>query len=61
VEERFYVCANFFLFCLFLGLFCVIDVFALEGQNSADAWQEAQRIGQKFHDAINDQVEQIWR
>ena len=51
----------FFCFVFFLGLFCVIDVLALEGQNSADAWQELQRIGQKFSDAINDQVGQIWR
>ena len=38
----------FFCFVFFLGLFCVIDVLALEGQNSADAWQQLQRIGQKF-------------
>jgi len=50
-----------FCFVFFLGLFCVIDVFAFEGENSADAWQQIQRIGQKFSDTINDQINQIWR
>ena len=51
----------FFCFVFFLGLFCVIDVLALEGQNSADMWQQLQHIGGKFSGAINDQVGQIWR
>ena len=51
----------FFCFVFFLGLFWVIDVLAFEGQNSADAWEQVQRLGQKFSSAINDQVEQIWR
>ena len=51
----------FFCFVVFLGLFCVIDVLALEGQNSAEAWEQLQRMGQKFSSAINDQVGQIWR
>ena len=51
----------FFCFVFFLGLFWVIDVLAFEGQNSADAWQQVQRIAQKFSSAINDQVGQIWR
>ena len=51
----------FFCFVFFLGLFWVIDVLALESQNSADAWEQLRRIGQKFSGAINDQVGQIWR
>ena len=51
----------FFFFVFFLGLFCIIDVLALEGQNSAEAWEQLQLIGQKFSDSINDQVGQIWR
>ena len=50
-----------FCFVFFLGLFWVIDVLAFEGQNSAGAWQQVQRIAQKFSSAINDQVGQIWR
>ena len=51
----------FFCFVFFLGLAWVIDVFVFEGQNSADAWQQVQRIAQKFTRAINDQVGQVWR
>ena len=51
----------FFCFVFFLGLFWVIDVLVLEGQNSADAWEQLQRMGQKYSSAINDQVGQIWR
>ncbi len=51
----------FLFFVFFLGLFCVIDVLALEGQNSADAWLQLQHLGRNFSDAINDQVGQIWR
>ena len=51
----------FFCFVFFLGLFWVIDVLALESQNSADAGEQLRRIGQKFSSAINDQVGQIWR
>ena len=52
-----------FTLCLvfFLGLFLAIDFVAFEGENGAGAWQEAQRAGQKFSDAINSQVGQIWR
>ena len=51
---------SFFL-VFFLGLFWVIDVFAFDGQNSADGWQEVQRVAQKFSNALNQQIEQFWR
>jgi hypothetical protein len=39
---------QFFLFLIFfIGLFWVIDVYALEGRNSAGAWQEVVLAGQK--------------
>ena len=52
-----------FFFCLvfFLGLFGIIDALAFDGQSSADAWQEVQRVGQRFNSVINEQVGQLWR
>ena len=50
----------FFLF-FFLGLFWVIDLVAFDGQNSADAWADALRLGKKFSSKIYDEVGPIWR
>jgi hypothetical protein len=52
-----------FFFCsvFFTGLFWVIDVVALEGRTSAEAWQEAAPFIQKFNSTIQVQIERIWR
>jgi hypothetical protein len=49
----------FFFLIFFIGLFWVIDVVAFEGRNSADAWQEAKHLGQKF--GVYNQIGRIWR
>jgi hypothetical protein len=51
----------FIIFVVCTGLFWVIDVVALEGENSAGAWQELQRLGQNFSSEVNDLVKRIWR
>ncbi len=51
----------FILFIVFTGLFWVIDVVAFEGRNSAEAWQEAGHLGQKFSSDVSDQIGRIWR
>lgn len=52
-----------FFFCLFffLGLFWVIDLVAFEGQNSADAWQDALRLGKKYSSNIYNENGPSWR
>jgi hypothetical protein len=50
-----------FFMLFFIGLFWVIDVIAFGGENSAGAWQEVQRLGEKFTGAVNDQIRQVWR
>jgi len=52
-----------FLFCslFFTGLFLVIDAVALEGRNSAEAWQEAGPFILKFSGTLHGQIERIWR
>jgi hypothetical protein len=51
----------FIIFIVCIGLFWVIDVVALEGQNSAGAWQELQHLGQKFSSEVNDLIGRILR
>jgi hypothetical protein len=54
--------APIFLFSgLFIGLFWVIDAVAFNGQNSADAWQEANQLGQKLSRGVQDQARQYLR
>ena len=50
-----------FFLIVFTGLFWVIDVVAFEGRNSADAWQEAQYLGQKFSSDVYDRIGRILR
>jgi hypothetical protein len=49
------------IFMVCMGLFWVIDVVGLEGENSAGALQELQRLGQKFSSEVNDLIGRIWR
>jgi hypothetical protein len=51
----------FIIFVVCIGLFWVIDVVALEGENSAGAWQELQHLGQKLSGEVNDLIKRIWR
>jgi len=51
----------FIIFIICMGLFWVIDVMALEGENSAAALQELQRMGQRFGSEVNDLIGRIWR
>ena len=61
--ERIDLCMRQFFFCLFffLGLFWVIDLIAFEGQNSADAWQDALRLGKKYSSNIYNEDGPSWR
>jgi hypothetical protein len=51
----------FIIFIVCIGLFWVIDVVALEGENSAGAWRELQHLGQKLSGEVNDLIKRIWR
>ena len=51
----------FIIFIVCIGLFWVIDVVALEGENSAGAWRELQHLCQKFSGEVNDLIKRIWR
>ena len=53
--RKFFLCSLFFT-----GLFCVIDVVAFEGRNSAEAWRESEPFIQKFSDTLHGQIERIW-
>jgi hypothetical protein len=53
---------QFFVICIVcLGLFWVIDVVALEGENSAGAWQELQHVGKKCSSEVKDLIDLIVR
>ena len=49
------------LFIVCIGIFWLIDVFAFESRNTAEAWQEAEHLGQKFSSDVNDLIGRIWR
>jgi len=52
---------QFVILIVLLGVLWAVDIAAFEGRYSAEVWQEARHIGQKFSSNVQFQIGKLWR